>query len=409
MRNSKTDTREDDLRVGTPLWVRTPHSTVASQKRLTARHADVVIVGAGISGALMAEALTAQGRKVLILDRRPPARGSTAASTAMIQHEIDVPLTRLQKQIGARAANAAWRRSVRAVDDLTRMTGRLGIECSMQEKPALYIAGNLMGARALTTEAEARRKIGIEAEYLDRSDLAARYDIDRSAAILSPASASANPAQLTAGLLKVVLSRKAQLVSPVQITDMAELPGGIALSTSDGQIITADHAVFCTGYEYLQQMKTAAHHVTSTWALASRPMRDLPEWMMTTIGWEAADPYLYFRTDPAGRIIAGGEDEDAAHTNSDTSKLARKAARIAEKLHALTGVRIGKPAYTWAAPFSVTRDGLPMFDNVPGYERIFTLMGFGGNGITFSVIGAQIIAARIAGETDPDQHVFRFR
>lgn len=403
------DTREDDLRVGTPLWVRTSHSSVRGHRKLASKHADVVVVGAGISGALMAEAMTRQGRDVLILDRRPAVRGSTAASTAMIQHEIDVPLTHLQKQIGVRSANAAWRRSVRAVHDLTALTKKNRIACSMDAKPALYIAGNTMGARALKSEAEAREKIGIEANYLGKSDLADRYQIDRPAAILSSASASANPAQLAAGFLQTALSRKARLVTPVEVTDMAELPDGVALATRDGQVITASHAVFCTGYEYLHQMKTSSHHVTSTWALASRPLKDLPEWLKTTIGWEAADPYLYFRSDAYGRIIAGGEDEESSTANSDLGKLANKAKRIAEKLRDLTGVEIGKPAFTWAAPFSVTRDGLPIIDNVPGFQRIFTLMGFGGNGITFSIIGAQIIAARIAGEADPDQHVFRFR
>ena len=57
----------------------------------------------------------------------------------------------------------------------------------------------------------------------------------------------------------------------------------------------------------------------------------------------------------------------------------------------------------------MTKDGLPIIDTVPGYTRIHTIMGFGGNGITFSVIGAQIIAARIAGRPDPDEAVFAFR
>ncbi|WP_312526242.1 FAD-binding oxidoreductase [Paracoccus sp. (in: a-proteobacteria)] len=409
MADFDAETRKDDLRVGTPLWVKTRHSTLAAKRTLDRKHADVVVVGAGISGALVAEALTRQGRNVLILDRRPPVRGSTAASTAMIQHEIDVPLTRLQKQIGSRAANVAWRRSVKAVYDLVDLTRRLGIECSMESKPAIYIAGNLLGARALKSEADARNAIGIEAQYLGTSELLKRYGMQRSGAILSPASASANPAQLATGLLEASLKRKAQLISPVEITDMAELAGGVALATSDGQVITSDHAVFCTGYEYLHQMNTPAHHVTSTWALASRPMSGLPEWIKATIGWEAADPYLYFRTDAAGRIIVGGEDEDAGNANSDPAKLASKTKRIADKFEDLTGIRIGRPAYGWAAPFSVTRDGLPIIDNVPGFGRIFTLMGFGGNGITFSMIGAQIIAARIAGDTDPDQSVFRFR
>ncbi|WP_343069811.1 FAD-binding oxidoreductase [Paracoccus amoyensis] len=389
--------------------MRTPNSTVSQERSLNVDHVEVIVIGTGISGALVAEALTAQGRSVLVLDRRPPVRGSTPASTAMIQHEIDVPLTKLQRQIGADKANAAWRRSVKAVNDLVDLVERLRIDCAMARKPALYLTGDQMGKRALKAEAEARRAIGIEAEYLNATDLANEYQMNRTGAIRSVASASANPAQLTAGLLAQAMQRGARVISPIEITDMAELPGGIALATRQGEVVTADHAVFCTGYEFLPQMKTSTHHVTSTWALASRPLTRLPDWMKQTIVWEASDPYLYFRTDDAGRIIAGGEDEDAAAANSDPDKLVRKATIIARKLHDLTGVDIGRPAYSWSAPFSVTKDGLPIIDTVPGFTRIHTIMGFGGNGITFSMIGAQIVAAKIAGRSDPDRAIFRFR
>lgn len=409
MAKHKAKTRKDDLRTGTPFWVKTPHSTVEAQPALSRDRFDVIVVGAGISGALTAEALTRAGKSVLILDRRPPVRGSTPASTAMIQHEIDVPLTRLRRAIGTDHANRAWLRSVRAVADLVALSKRLKLDCQMRPKPALYIAGNELGPRALLNEARARSDIGIRADYLKRADLLERYGMDRAAAIWSDASASANPAQLTAGLLQAALSRKAQIVSPVEITDMAELPSGVALATKRGEVIVAEHAVFCTGYEYLPQMKTPSHHVTSTWALASEPITGLPGWMHEVIVWEAAAPYLYFRTDEAGRVIVGGEDEDAAETNSDPKKLKTKAKVIARKLRDLTGVDIGKPAYSWSAPFSVTDDGLPIIDRVPGFDRVFSVMGFGGNGITFSVIGAQIVAAAIAGKADPDADVFRYR
>ncbi|MGV6875272.1 NAD(P)/FAD-dependent oxidoreductase [Pseudochelatococcus sp. B33] len=409
MHNADAATREDDLRTGTPFWVKTPNSAVKAEPRLGKERFDAVVVGAGISGALVAEALTRAGQSVLILDRRPAVRGSTPASTAMIQHEIDVPLTRLRRQIGTDHADAAWRRSVAAVNDLLVLAKKLKLDCQMRAKPAIYLAGDDMGARALAAEAKARSEIGIRADYLKRAELTARFGMDRSAAILSYDSASANPAQLTAGLLHAVLSRKAQLVSPVEIADMAELPGGVALATRAGEVIVAEHAVFCTGYEYLPQMNTKSHHVTSTWALASKPLKGLPNWLKDTIVWEASEPYLYFRTEEAGRIIAGGEDEEANDTNSDPEKLARKAKVITGKLAELTGIRIGKPAYIWSAPFSVTDDGLPIVDRVPGHERIFAVMGFGGNGITFSMIAAQIVAAAIAGKPDPDAEIFRYR
>ena len=54
---------------------------------------DALIVGAGITGSLVAERLTRQGLDVVIIDRELPGRGSTAASTSMLLWEIDRSLT----------------------------------------------------------------------------------------------------------------------------------------------------------------------------------------------------------------------------------------------------------------------------------------------------------------------------
>ena len=84
-----------------------------------------------------------------------------------------------------------------------------------------------------------------------------------------------------------------------------------------------------------------------------------------------------------------------------------KAKAIARKLRDLSGVKIGKPAYTWSAPFGVTKDGLPIIDRVPGFERCFAVMGFGGNGITYSVIASQVVGRAIRGRRDPDADLYR--
>lgn len=91
MPKQKAKTGKDDLRTGAPFRVKTPHSTVAARHDLIRERFDVILVGAGTSGALVAETLTRAGKSVLILDRRPPVRGSTPASTAMIQHESTSP------------------------------------------------------------------------------------------------------------------------------------------------------------------------------------------------------------------------------------------------------------------------------------------------------------------------------
>jgi glycine/D-amino acid oxidase-like deaminating enzyme len=46
---------------------------------------DVLVIGAGVSGAMVAEELGEAGFSVAIVDRRKPLAGSTSASTALLQ------------------------------------------------------------------------------------------------------------------------------------------------------------------------------------------------------------------------------------------------------------------------------------------------------------------------------------
>ena len=66
---------------------------------------DIAIIGAGISGALVAYELCRAGFEVVIADRRHVGFGSTAASTSLLQYEIDVPLHELIQSVGKKKRN----------------------------------------------------------------------------------------------------------------------------------------------------------------------------------------------------------------------------------------------------------------------------------------------------------------
>lgn len=400
-------TKERDLRDSRPVWIDSPRISVRSKSHIGKNHYDIVIIGAGISGALVAQALVKPGTSVLIVDKREPVRGSSIASTAMIQHEIDVPLHKLQSMIGEDNANRAWQRSAKAVLKLEDIVRSLEISCSMQRIPALYIAGDELGARGLQTEVDARLKAGIEAEFIDKADLQSRYGLDRTGAIVSDISASANPGQLTAGLLRYAAKQGAEIVSGVEITDMKSLGDDVVLATADGKLISAHHVVFCTGYEFLENVANKKHEIISTWAIASKAGLSLPDWLNKHILWEASDPYLYLRTDNEGRLIVGGEDENNAHAYQSEAKLRDKAQTIQRKVETLLGLEIGPIDYQWAAAFGATTTGLPLIGPVPGMQNVYCVMGFGGNGITFSQIAAELVAADINGTRDPDAALFK--
>ena len=399
-------TRQRDLRQARPLWLDSPRISPRVRKNPSLRRYDAIVVGAGISGALVAHALAGGGRSVLVVDRRMPVRGSSIASTAMIQHEIDQPLTRLQEMIGAEKATRAWRRSAGAVLRLEETVRTLNLDCGFRRKKALYLSGDDLGARALKAEAAAREAAGIAARYLDTATLRAEFGLARTGAIESDVSASANPGQLTAGILRDLNRQGVDLVAGVEVTDLRSLASETVLATADGRLLSAEHTVFCTGYEFLECLADKRHEIISTWALASRPRLPAPAWLKDYLVWEASDPYLYLRTDSSGRIVAGGEDESDPEAYRSPEKLRAKSAAIRRKVEKLLGVSIGAPDYRWAAAFGATSTGLPLIGSVPGMTNVHAVMGFGGNGITFSQIAAEIVAAAVNGARDPDADLF---
>lgn len=400
-------TKKSDLHTATPLWSSTPGISVRAHGQPRQTHYDVAIVGAGISGALAASSLADGSRSVLVIDRRKPVGGSSLASTAMIQHEIDVPLSQLVEKVGEDAAKRVWSRSISSVERLARRVQDSGIRCAFQRKRTLFLSGDEMGWRALKTEAELRAGSGFDARFLDGPTLRDHYGIDRTGAVLTDCSASANPAQMTAGFLRQAARNGAELVSGTEVTDVADACGRVELTLDGGKRISAAKVIFCTGYEFLKRLARLDHDVVSTWAIATRPGAARPEWLDRFLVWEASDPYLYLRTTRDGRIIAGGEDEADEKAHLDRRKLARKAAAIARKVGALLGVGDLDVDFAWSGPFGVTPDGLPIIDAVPGFDNVFTVMGFGGNGITFSQIASEILAAKIAGRSDPDEDLFK--
>jgi glycine/D-amino acid oxidase-like deaminating enzyme len=405
--SSQSATDEKRLLSGNPVWERSAFAHVPTRRLAESIKVDVAIVGAGISGAFLAHALAGRYDRVAVFDRRPPAHGSSAASTAMLQFEIDTPLTKLRDKIGAKAARA-WRRSYRTTQDLASLVRAERIRCGLERRQSLYLAGDAMGFRGLQEENKARHRAGLPGEYLDAGVLRAQFGIDRTGAILSPGSASANPVQLAAGLLRRAVEAGAAVYSPVRIEDVVATGHGVVLDTG-AHFIEARYCVFCTGYELMKGLPRKGTTITSSWAIASRPHARYPRWLDETLVWEAADPYLYMRTTPDGRLVIGGEDEEIDLASYRARSIERKSARLAAKARALIPGLEFSASHRWTGAFGESDDGLPIIDAVPGMPHCFAVMGFGGNGTIYSMIASQIVPSLLRGRPDGDADLFRFR
>ncbi|UWM82726.1 NAD(P)/FAD-dependent oxidoreductase [Rhizobium sp. SRDI969] len=357
---------------------------------------DIAVIGGGITGALVAEHLTARGFSVVVIDREEPGFSSTAASTAMLQWETDSTLTELEDYYGFERAAGIYRRSGAAVAGLAKLIAANGIACGFRPRNTLYLAANREGARDLLEERQLRRRAGLPGVYLEHPDLFTQFELDRDGAIYSPGSAEADPLLLTWALIEMAVRRDARLVS-ASVTALNSEGDRVTAETDSGHLIDARHVVLATGYSLPGVDMPKLHRVSSSWALATVPQDPANFWRDRALIWENSHPYLYMRTTADNRIVAGGEDDETSDAAARDRKLPAKIIAIQEKMKRLWPKADTRVAHAWCGTFGETADGLPLIGPVPEIPHVFAACGYGGNGITFSYLAAQMIGAMLAG------------
>ena len=277
----------------------------------------------------------------------------------------------------------------------------------MQTRNALYLAGNKLDAPSLRREADARAKAGFETLLLNRKELKSRFGIAREGALLGYDNVAVDPRAMTATLLKTAARKGARIYSPVKIIEVEPRKTFVAAKTEAGHTIRAKNLIFATGYELAKGVPRKGHKITSTWAIATKPQKS-KLWPEECLIWEASDPYLYMRTTADGRVICGGEDEEFSDEEKRDALLEKKAATLSRKLGKLFPKLDTKPDFAWTASFGESATGLPTIGRVPGMRHCWAALGYGGNGITYSRIAADVIRAELTGDGDPDADLYRF-
>ncbi|HEY0330062.1 MAG TPA: FAD-dependent oxidoreductase [Rhodopseudomonas sp.] len=390
-------TEQSDLRGGVSPWQAGAHRPI--RHPLTESIAtEVLIVGAGITGSLMAEHLTRQGRQVCVIDRERPGMGSTAASTAMLEWEIDRSLQELAAIYGFEPAAEIYRLSLGAVAGLYELVQSNGLAPTLRGRNTVYLAGGDAGARELLAEHELRERAGLPGAFLDRRTLSAEFAFDREAAIVSPGSAEVDPLRLSHALLSLAERRGAKLYDGEAVGyDSGGRTTHVALD--NGCSIEADHVVLATGYVMPDIVTSDLHKTASSWVIATPRQSPQQLWRDGALIWEASKNYLYARTTTDGRIVIGGEDDDSVVAQSDRDRLMpRKATILLDKLQRLWPRAEPFAEFAWSGAFSTTVDGLPLIGVVPGHPRLYAAYGYGGNGITFSYLASRMIGRLIDGE-----------
>jgi glycine/D-amino acid oxidase-like deaminating enzyme len=369
---------------------------------------DCVVVGGGITGALVAYHLVEAGLDTVLLDKRDIGTGSTSGSTGLLQYEVDVPLRQLRKQVGGENAERSYLLCREAIGKLSVLVRRLGIPCGFERKPSLQIARYRKEIPGLREEHSLRRALGLKVEFWVQAQLAEHFPFTRPCALYSQEGAQVDPHALTHGLLAAAAERGLRVFDRTDVTSFQPTSLGINLNVAKGPVVKARRAVIAAGFEAKNYLGTAAGRLKSTYALISEPVPQLGGWHRESLIWETGLPYLYLRTLPDKRIIVGGEDEDFINPARRDALITAKARTLKRKFSRLFPEIELEEAYSWAGTFGETKDGLPYIGSHSSLPHAYFALGYGGNGITYSLIAAEILRDLLRGRRNRDAEIFAF-
>ncbi len=398
-----------DLHSGLPFWL-VKNALYDYFNPLKTNHkTDVAIIGSGITGALVAHELCSAGISCTVFDKRTLSTGSSAASTSLLQYEIDVPLYKMILQLGEDIAVQAYHSSLQAISDVEQVFQSIGVNPDFKKVSNIFYASNRQGLNILKNEYTARKKFGLPVTFWDEKLLLEKSGIKAPGALWNNVSAQMDCYQGATALLQYHLkSSQLEIFSHTEITHFQEKSKGYELKTKEGHTINCQYVIVAAGFEAGFFLPQPVMKLTSTFALISQPIDPKCFWNGRSLIWETREPYLYIRTTDDNRVIVGGEDEEFKDPIMRDNLLRKKVRILERKIQKLFPHIPFVTDMAWCGTFSSTDDGLPYIGTWKDKKRMIFTLGYGGNGILFSMIAAQMVRNKLKGIQDARENVFCF-
>ena len=358
---------------------------------------DVVIVGAGMSGILTALTLIEAGLTVAVLDKREMGSGSTSANTGLLQYSNDIMLHELIDQIGEKNAVQFYQLCYKAVNDIEDIIQRLGIDAEFKRRLSVCFASDENDVEKIIAEYTTLQKYGLPCDYFGPNEMAEKLPFTKPGALITYDDAEINPLKFVQGLLHNISEKGAHLFPYVEVKDVYKINNQLEIRTSS-QTFYAKNVLFTTGYETTPVGKRVGADINRSYVMVSKPISELNGWYNQALIWETKRPYLYIRSTADNRLIVGGLDDDQPEAPYSDELIQKRAENLLHEARILFPKYDIQIDYAYAASFGESIDNLPFIGEHPTKNNHYYLLGYGGNGTVYSMLGAKILRDLITGK-----------
>jgi glycine/D-amino acid oxidase-like deaminating enzyme/nitrite reductase/ring-hydroxylating ferredoxin subunit len=357
-------------------------------------HADVIVVGAGITGLSTALMLLDSGRRVIVLEQDVPGALASGRNTGKASLLQGSRLSTIRRNHPARLVRAYVDGNRAGQQWLRRTCERAGVQ--LREATAYSYAQSADGLDAVDAEVRAAREAGLAARRVDRVDDAVPFPIAGAAAL--DGQYALDPAELMRGLADQVVERGGSLVSGVRALGV-RASDPVQVRTSAG-VLTAGQVLIATGAPILGR--------GLYWAKTSGSRSLLLSFAPPPGPAELPDG-LYLSVDSPGRSIRsavwGGEARLIVGGGGHPVGREESSQRLVDEIADWTRTwwpGVGEPDH-WAAQDYESHNRVPFVGRMPrGRGRVWFATGYAKWGLTNGTSAAIRIAHEMLGARRPD-------
>jgi glycine/D-amino acid oxidase-like deaminating enzyme len=397
-------------RYGQSPWIAAlPASKRPSFPRLRGEHAaDVVIVGAGLTGCATAVSCALAGLKPLVIEAERVGLAAGRASGLLLP-DPGPSFRDLTKRHGLRAAKLVFGTWRRASLDAAAQLRRLSIPCNLEPRESL-IVGSQDDGKGLLREYDAREAAGVAGSWLTRRQITALTPLDVPAAMRARDGFLLDPYRACLGLASAAARRGATFFEQSRVKKVRVGRRNVEIVV-DGGLVKAGTVIVATGsatpeFRPLRRhfkMREVYHALTEPMPAAIR--KQVGNRSVTVRDSEGAGRRVVWT--PDGRLLVLGGDQDETPSRRRSEVLVQRTGDLMYQALTMYPAIVGlQPEWGWEASYGETADGLPYIGPHRNYPRHLFALGGSGDSLTGAFLAARILVRALQDNPEKSDQVY---